>query len=319
MKQCILVEPQRSRIEDRPLPAVGPGDVLIRVKACGVCASELHGWHGDGGPYPREYGHEVAGQVVEAGTQVRQIQPEMAVTGLFCRGYAEYAVAPQNLALQIPEGIGYDVGLGEPLSCVVSAARRTRIEPGDSVAIVGLGFMGLLMLQAVCLRGPVRTIGIDVREEALDLAQRLGADEVLTPEQVPDDLRLTNWGQLGGGYGVDVAVEASGTQAGLALAGQMVREHGVLSIVGYHQGGPRQVDMELWNWKALEVLNAHERRADYQMDCMRRGLALLAAGRIEMASLVTHRFGLDQVDEAFRALSTKPSGFVKAVITADNR
>jgi threonine dehydrogenase-like Zn-dependent dehydrogenase len=174
------------------------------------------------------------------------------------------------------------------------------------------------MLQAVRLRGPACIIGLDVREEALALARRLGANKVLTPEQVPDSLKLTSWGQLGGDYGVDVAIEASGTQAGLALAGQMVHEHGVLSILGYHQGGPRQVDVELWNWKALEVLNAHERRADYQMDCMRRGLALLAAGRIEMASLVTHRFGLGQVDEAFQALSTKPSGFVKAVITIDN-
>jgi threonine dehydrogenase-like Zn-dependent dehydrogenase len=114
---------------------------------------------------------------------------------------------------------------------------------------------------------------------------------------------------------VDVAIEASGTQAGLTLAGQMAREHGVLAILGYHQGGPRQVDMELWNWKALEVLNAHERRAGYQMDCMRRGLTLLAAGKLQTAPLVTHRFGLDQVDDAFRALLTKPAGFVKAVIT----
>jgi len=87
--------------------------------------------------------------------------------------------------------------------------------------------------------------------------------------------------------------------------------------VGYHQGGLRQVDMELWNWKALDVLNAHERRADYQMDCMRRGLALLAAGRLDTASLVTHRTALDRVDEAFRALYMKPAGFIKAVVILD--
>jgi len=95
----------------------------------------------------------------------------------------------------------------------------------------------------------------------------------------------------------------------------MVHEHGMLSILGYHQGGPRQVDLELWNWKALDVLNAHERRAEYQMDCMRRGLALLAAGKLDTASLVTHRLGLDQVDAAFNALNTKVPGFVKAVIS----
>jgi threonine dehydrogenase-like Zn-dependent dehydrogenase len=94
----------------------------------------------------------------------------------------------------------------------------------------------------------------------------------------------------------------------------MVREHGVLSIVGYHQGGRRQVDMELWLWKALEVLSAHERRADYQMDCMRRGLALVAAGKLDMAPLVTHRYELDGVDRAFEALVARPKGFVKGVI-----
>lgn len=315
MKQSVLVEPQHSRLEERPVPAVGPRDVLIRVRACGVCASELHGWQGDNGPYPRELGHEVAGEVVEVGREVRDVRPGMAVTGLFQRGFAEYAVTPYTHVTPIPEGIGYDIVLGEPISCVISAARRTRVELGDTVAIVGLGFMGLLMLQAVRLKGPARIIGVDVRDEALEMGRRFGADEVLKPEDVGEGLRLTRWDQLGKGHGVDVAIEASGTQAGLTLAGQMAREHGVLSILGYHQAGPRQVDMELWNWKALEVLNAHERRAGYQMDCMRRGLTLLAAGKLQTAPLVTHRFGLDQVDDAFRALWTKPAGFVKAVIT----
>jgi len=305
-------------MEERPLPIVGSRDVLVRVKACGVCASELHGWHGDNGLYPREYGHEVSGEVVEVGEEATDLRPGMAVTGLFEKGFAEYAVAPRSHVAPIPEGAGYDIALGEPLSCIISGARRTRVELGDSVAIVGLGFMGLLMFQALCLKGPARVIGIDVREEALDTARRLGVDEVFSPDQVPDALKLTAWSQLGGGYGVDVAIEASGTQAGLTLAGQMVHEHGLLSIVGYHQGGPRQVDMELWQWKALEVLNAHERRASYQVDCMRRGLALLSRGKLEMAPLITHRFRLDQVDEGFRALLTKPAGFVKAVITMDS-
>ncbi len=315
MKQSILIEPQHSRLEERAVAAVGPDDVLVKVKACGVCASELHGWHGDGGAYPRAMGHEVAGEVVAVGANVRNVQPGAAVTGLFQGGFAEYAVTKAPYVIPIPAGVSYDIVLGEPLSCILSGARRTRVEPGDVVAIVGLGFMGLLMLQAIRLRGPARIIAIDPREEALALAQRFGADEVYQPEQTPERYRMTEWSQLGGGYGVDVAIEASGTQAGLTLAGELAHEHGVLSIVGYHQGGPRQVDLQLWNWKALDVLNAHERRADYQMDCMRRGVALLAAGKLDTATLVTHRFGLDQVDDAFRALLTKPTGFVKAVIT----
>ncbi|MFN3979188.1 MAG: alcohol dehydrogenase catalytic domain-containing protein [Caldilinea sp.] len=315
MKQSIIVRPQTSLIEERPAPAVGPDDVLVQVKACGVCASELHGWQGDSAAYPREYGHEVAGVVVEVGSAVAEFRPGMAVTGLFGKGFAEFTRAPQKYVARIPDSLTFEQALGEPLACVMSGVRRARIDLGDTVAIIGLGFMGLLTLQAVRLRGPARIIAVDPRPEALELARRFGADELLKPDDVPEALKLTQWSQLGKGHGVDVAVEASGTQTGLTLAGEMAREHGLLSLVGWQQGGLRLVDMELWNWKALDVLNAHERRLDYLMDCMRRGLALVAHGNLDLGALVSHHFSLNEVDDAFRALRDKPEGFVKAVIT----
>jgi threonine dehydrogenase-like Zn-dependent dehydrogenase len=314
MKQSVLKQPRSSEVQERPLPPVGAEDVLVRVAACGVCASELHGWAGDSQAYPREYGHEVAGVVVEVGSEVTAFAPGMAVTGLFMKGYAEYARVHQRLVAPVPEGVPVEQALGEPLACVLSGARRTRVELGDTVAVVGLGFMGLLTLQAIRLRGPARLIAIDPRPEARQMARQLGADEVLAPGEVPVQLTLTQWKQLGKGHGVDVAIEASGTQAGLTLAGEMVHEHGCLSLVGWHQGGPRLVDMELWNWKALDVLNAHERRQEYLMDCMRRGLALMAAGKLDMGSLISHRFPIEGVDEAFGALQAKPPGFLKAVV-----
>ena len=317
MKRSVLVAPRQSRVEERPIPQVGETDVLVRVKACGVCTSELPDWSGDKGAYPREIGHEVTGEVVAVGERVETLCPGMVVTGLFRPGFTEFAVTRKELVTPIPKGMDHAEALGEPLACIISGARRTPVEMADTVALVGLGFMGLLMLQAIRLKGPARIIGIDTRPEAREKALQVGADEVLAPDEVPARLTLTEWSQLGGGYGVDVAIETSGTQGGLTLAGRLPHEHGVLSIVGFHQGGMRQVDMELWNWKALQVINAHERRLDYLMDCMRRGLDLMAAGRIDMASLVTHRFGLDQVDDAFQALLTKPSGFIKAAIVSD--
>lgn len=314
MKQSILIHPQTSQVHERSLPRIGPEDVLVRVLTCGVCASELHGWQGDSEPYPREYGHEVAGVVVEVGPQVKEFAPEMLVTGLFLHGYAQFACANQRNVTHVPEEVPVEQALGEPLACVLSGARRTRLEPGDTVAIVGLGFMGLLVLQVLRLRGPARLIAIDPRPEALDMARRFGADETFTPGEVPEMLRLAKWRQRGQGRGIDVAVEASGTQGGLTLAGELAHEHGFLSLVGYHQGRPRQVDMELWNWKALDVLNAHERRQDYLMDSMRRGLSLMASGKLDLGPLLTHQFPLEDVDKAFAALQTKPSGFFKAVI-----
>lgn len=312
MKQAILVQPQETSLKETLMPPIRVNDVLVRVHACGVCASELHTWQGDSGTYPRELGHEVAGEVIALGSDVRSLAIGTRVTGLFHRGFAEFAVAPERHVVALPESVSFESGIGEPIACIVSAARRTRVELGDTVAIVGLGFMGLLMLQAVRRKGPARVIAIDIRDDVRDAARSFGADDVLHPDQVGDNLKVFRGSASA--YGVDVAIETTGTQPGLTLAGQMVREHGMLSILGYHQGNPRSIDMELWNWKALDVLNAHERRIDYKADCMRRGIALIASGQIDVAPLITHRFALDQVDAAFGALQAKPEGFKKAIV-----
>lgn len=312
MKQAVLVQPQETSVQERAIPAPGPRDVLIHVRACGVCASELHAWQGDSGAYPRALGHEVAGEVVAVGPEVRTLVPSTRVTGLFHHGFAEYAMASEDRVMALPTNVSYETAIGEPIACIVSAALRTRVELGDTVAVVGQGFMGLLMLQAIRLKGPARIICIDLRDDVRALARQFGADVVLHPDEVGEELIVLRGSAPE--HGVDVAIETTGGQPGLTLASRMVREHGMLSILGYHQGGPRSVDMELWNWKALDVLNAHERRTDHKAACMRRGIALIAAGRIDVAPLITHRFDLEHVDDAFRALQEKPASFKKAIV-----
>ena len=312
MWQSVRVAPRTSRLEERPLPEVGPEDVLVRVKLCGVCASEVHPWlHADAA---QEFGHEVVGEVVRVGDEVERLEPPMRVTGLIRRGFAEYAAAPARRVVLVPESLSNEAALGEPLSCVISGIRRTAIDLGDTVAVVGLGFMGLLTLQAARLKGPAELIATDTREEARQRALGYGADKVLEPSKIPASLLLDAWEDIPKGHGVDVAIEAAGNAHALALAGRMAKEHGVLSIVGYHQGQPVPIDMELWNWKALTVLNAHERREAYQMDCMRRGLRLVEAGKLRLAPLVTHTFSLAQVDDAYTAILEKPADFVKGVV-----
>src|SRR5919199_779237 len=145
--------------------------------------------------------------------------------------------------------------------------------------------MGLGILPLLKLRGPSRIVAIDVREDARAAALALGADEVFHPAELPQDARLTQFRDWQSDRGFDVVVEASGTQPGLTL----VRAHGVLSILGYHQGGPRQVDVGMWNWKAIDVVNAHVRRRGDLMESMRIGLELTGAGLLDLGSLVTHR------------------------------
>ena len=308
MRQAILKSAERSKLVETAQPSCGESEVLVRVEACGVCASELPQWR-DGNEVPAKLGHEVVGVVEHVGDRVAGFTPGQHVTGLFEEGFGEYAVAPADSVLALPDNLRASPALGEPLACAVSAARRTHVELGDRVVIVGLGYMGLLMMQLLRLKGAAYVAGVDLREDALAFAKTLGVDETFYPDEVP--AQPTHSGE---GYSSDIVVEATGTQAGLTLAGNMVKPHGVLSILGYHQNGPRSVNMQSWNYRALNVLNAHERREDYRMDCMKRGLALASAHRLELAPLITHTYKLAQVDEAFRAVSTKPEGFVKAVI-----
>ena len=314
MRQSRVVGPEQSALVEIPTPEPGMGQVLVRVQACGVCASELHPWQDPASNFPLTLGHEVAGVVEAVGSAVTRLRRGDRVTGLMKAGYSDFQIADEQRLLVVPDAVQEQFPLGEPLACLVNGARRTPVELGARVAIIGLGFMGLGFLQLLKLRGPSRTIVVDVQEAALERALALGADEAYAPGQVPPAYLLSEFADWQSDRGVDVVVEASGTQAGLTLAGEMVRAHGCLSILGYHQGGDRSVDVQSWNWKAIDVVNAHVRRQGDLMESMRIGLDLMASGLFSFGGLVSHPFGLPEVDEAFRALRDKPPGFVKAVV-----
>jgi threonine dehydrogenase-like Zn-dependent dehydrogenase len=109
-------------------------------------------------------------------------------------------------------------------------------------------------------------------------------------------------------------IEAAGVQATLDSATRLVREGGRLVIAGYHQDGRREVDLGAWNWRGLDVVNAHERDRVVVLDAMREAARLAAAGRLDVERLVTHRFPLSRLADAFEAARTRPAGFVKAVV-----
>lgn len=302
--------PRRTEVVNGPRPTPRWDEVLVRVTASGVCASELHTW-----TTPPAYrvclGHEGVGVVEAIGDRVELVQPGDLVTGLMWPAFSEFVVTRQDLLLKVPRDVAPEVALGEPLGCLVNAVRRTRIELADQVAIVGLGYMGLGMLQLSKLKTPRRLLAVDVRSGALDLAVEFGADEAIRPGEVPADYLD---GRDQPDHGFDVVIEASGTQAGLDLASDLVRQHGVLSIVGFHQGGSRTVDMESWNVKAIDVVNAHVRRTRDHMDSMAIGLELIANGSLDFDRLITHRYRLGEVDRAFADLEAKPAGFIKGIV-----
>jgi threonine dehydrogenase-like Zn-dependent dehydrogenase len=216
MRAGIVAGPGRAQTTAVRRPEPGPGEVLVRVEGCGVCGSSLPFWEGrDWFAYPGEPGapgHEVWGHTTDG----------RRVAALSYHGFAEWDVAAADTLVELPpelEGLPFP---GEALACAVNVARRAAVRPGDSVAVVGMGFLGTAV--ASLLDGPT-----EVRRET---------------------------GVVGE---FDVVVEAAGTQSALDTASRLVATGGRLVLAGFHQDGPRTVDMQSWNWRGIDVVNAHER------------------------------------------------------------
>lgn len=314
MRQAVLTGPRRFAIEELPVPEIGPDEVLLRVAACGVCASELDIYQGAAGhaSYPWRPGHEVSGVVERAGERVAAPAPgDPVAVFVTTAGYGEYVAVPA--AHCFPAGdVPLELALGEPLACAVNAVELAGIALADDVVVVGAGFMGQLAIRLAGLRGPRRLIVADTRDDALALAASAGATATVNPAREPlaeTVLELTD------GAGADVTIEFTGTQGALEVIGACTRMSGTLVIAGYHQGPPRQVPLADWNWNAFRIANAHFRDVTTILRGLRAGMRLVSSGRLSLEGLVTHRFPLTSIDEAFRTAIEKPEGFVKATVT----
>jgi L-iditol 2-dehydrogenase len=312
VRVAVLTAPRRLDVVDEPVGDPGPGEVLLRVASCGVCASELHMWEGNSDiAYPRFPGHEVSGTVERVGSGVTSFAPDDAVAAWVTeRGFADYVVVRADYCF--PAGdVPLELALAEPLACAVNAVERAAPALGDDVVIIGAGFMGNLVQMLVQLHGPRHVIVADTRPDALERARRLGATGTVDArrESLPDTvLALTDE------EGADVSFEVTGVQAALDELGEVTRMSGKVVIVGFHQGGTRTLELGTWNWMAFDIVNAHFRNVDTIMAGMRTGMRLLTSGRLSLAGLVTHRFALRDVNEAFAVAVEKPPGFVKATV-----
>jgi threonine dehydrogenase-like Zn-dependent dehydrogenase len=309
-----VVGPGRGELLRSADPQAGVNQAVLRVISNGVCASDLPVWAGPQESYPIYLGHEPVAEVVAAGPGT-DIPVGTLVTGRVAPSFADLVLADAADLVVVPEGLDPAYVLGEPLGCVAEAFRRTGVRLGDRAAVVGLGFMGLVMTQLLSRSPQSALVGVDPREDARLAALRAGADASFDPGDLPAGYTV-NGADAAGTDGFDVVVEATGSPAGLSLAAAMVRPHGRLTILGYHQGD-RVVDMGSWNWKAMDVVNGHVRDRALLRRSTEDGLRMLAAGRIDLSPLVTHVFSLRQVDEAFRTLRDKPRGFIKSTILVD--
>jgi len=318
MKQAILTE-HGFEVRELPKPNCGSSHVLVRTIANGLCASDIGAYKNTAGRIAKELrlGHEASGEVVEVGSDVASLSPGDKVTALG-GSFAEYNVfKPANL-VKLPESVNPIWALGEPVACCVHAMNRAKIKAGDKVAIVGCGFMGLICLQLAKSFGAGEITAIDVIEKRLDLAKRLGAQRVKNANEFGDLMKIEGWeGLIHGEY--DVVIEAAGNQAALDLCGYLVKQHGLINIVGHHysNGGRRTVYMNQWNCKAIDVVNGHVRRNDEKYAAMQQGVQLAASGQLILEPLVTC-YPLSRIEEAFKQSIADQNNLIKVVITPDD-
>ncbi|WNG30612.1 zinc-binding dehydrogenase [Cystobacter fuscus] len=316
MEAAVLAGPRGARIERVARPEPGPGTLRVKLEGCGVCGSNLPVWEGrEWFRYPMRPGapgHEGWGVVDAVGSGVTGFQVGQRVAALSSAAYAEYDVVGTDAAVLLPPALAGKPFPGEPLGCAMNIFRRADLQAGQTVAIIGIGFLGALVTRLATNAG-ARVLAITRRPYALELARLYGAAECIPMDDHSKIIERVK--SLTHGTFCDRVIEVVGEQWPLDLAGELTRERGKLVIAGYHQDGPRQVNMQLWNWRGLDVVNAHERDPKVYVEGIRLSVDEVAAGRLDPFPLFTHRFGLDELNLAFETMRTRPEGFLKALIT----
>ena len=329
------------RIEDVELPRLQAGEVLVKVKAATTCGTDLkifqRGYVERVIKLPTIFGHEWAGDVVEVskgldwptkGMRVRAGNSAPCLHCTMCQkgkynlcenmiwlwgAYAEYIRVPARTVLvnmqEIPSDVAYEeAAITEPLACVLHGIEMAHVKLGDTVAIIGAGPIGLLHLLTARKMGVKKTILIDLVDERLNLAEKLGADETINgkTEDVVERVR-----QLTGGYGADVAIEAIGLPTTWEQALRVVSKGGtVLEFGGCPPGTEIKVNAEMVHYGELAVLGAFHATPLH----FRKALDMIASRTIDVRPLVTREMKLDEIKGAFEILSTSKAE-VKIVIT----
>lgn len=315
MKTAVLTT-SGFQIQHTQVPKFGENELLIQTHSSGVCSGDLFVYQNRQTMAESHslLGHEGSGTVVQMGHKVSGFAIGDVVTSFSLPVYADYFVSAPEKLVKVPPGIEPTYALGEAIACCVHAGNRFGIQPGDKVAVIGCGFMGLVCLQLAHYQGAGFICAIDLIAERLTLAQQFGAAAVYDPTQSAAEKILDRHGPF------DVVIEAAGVQKAIDLSTELVGQHGRMILIGYHQSndGIRSINMQQWNYKGIDVINGHVRRHDEKLAAMQAGMELMAQGHLDTKPLVT-AFELADIEAAFQALDTRKPGLLKAVIMVNDQ
>jgi 2-desacetyl-2-hydroxyethyl bacteriochlorophyllide A dehydrogenase len=341
MKALVLKAYNQLVYQDVPEPTVQADDVLIQVKACGICGSDVHGLDGSTGRRipPLIMGHEAAGTIAEIGSSVKDFQPGERVTfdstvycgscsycrrgeinlcddrrvlGVACDehrqdgAFAEYVAVPQRILYHLPEDVSFEqAAMVEPCSIAVHAVGLTGISLNDTAVVVGAGMIGLLVVQALRAAGCGKLIAVDIEPDKLELARRLGADVVLNSNHTDVISKIE---KITDKRGADVVIEAVGITATVQTALASVRKGGVLTVIG-NLSPTVELPLQPLVAREITMYGSCASRGDYPA-C----LDMIARGAIDVNPLISAVAPLSEGKAWFQRLYQKEKGLLKVIL-----
>ncbi len=340
MRALVLKAYREFEVQEVPRPVAGPSDVLVRVMACGICGSDVHGMDGSTGRRrpPIVMGHEAAGVVEEVGAAVSGLRPGERVTldstiynpesffsrrglvnlcddrrvlGVSCEDYrqdgafAELVKVPSHVVYRLPDGMSFEqAALVEPVSVALHARKLTPLEPGAAVVVFGTGLIGLMTVQV--LKGAARSIvAVDVEEDRLALARELGAHHTVNSRtsDAPEAIRgLTE------GRGADAAFEAVGIEATVRAAVLSVRKGGAVTLIG-NLAPDVSLPLQAVVTRQLRLQGSCASSGEYP-EC----LELIASGQVDVARFISATAPLEEGARWFERLYRKEPGLMKVIL-----
>ena len=337
----MLTEPKKLEIQDSPIPSFGKDEVLIRVKACGICGSDVHGYDGSSGRRipPLIMGHEAAGLIEECGSEVSGFSKGDRVTfdstvycgkcsyckkgqvnlcdnrmvlGVSCEDYrrhgafAEFVTVPSHIIYKLPDTFPFEhAAMIEAVSVAVHAVGRISFDNGDKSLVVGAGMIGLLLIQAIHSAGCREIIAVDMDNDRLNLAKKLGATQVINSQEV-DALRFIL--NETGGQGVDKSFEVVGATPTVQLSIHAVRKGGSVVMVG-NLAPEVELPLQSVVTREISLFGTCASAGEYP-----KCIELMADGLIQVDPLISAKVALEEGPEWFDRLYGREPGLMKVIL-----
>ncbi len=306
MRAVVYREKGRFELDpEAPMPSAGQGEVLVKVRYCGVCGSDLHIFQNIDHVHPGDVlGHEIAGVVAEAGPDVTKVRPGDRVTALCSGGYAEYVKMRESQVIPLPDTVTFQqAALSEPFAVGLRAVRLSGLRVGDRAGVVGAGPIGLFTMLAAQAAGALEVYVAEISPARVEAARRMGATGVFNPKAQDVEHELHKVAP----EGVDVVYDCAGTKGTLELSHQMLKRDGTVAIVGL-SGLPDE-----FNSRWIFNKHSHIMCVPGAQEAWPLSVQLIAQGRVDPSAAVSDIVTLEELPRYLDALQD-PSRHVQVLV-----